>query len=505
MPQGARTAGSSATHRRRKVSCPGQSRRTKDNTVDRQLVHHLGSLVASNHESTEEMDAGARYLVQHFDIGILEDALNCLNPTLIPQRESNAASGSSPAHTIASAAAALRDLLTITECLKSNVAGLLPVKQSAIDSRVTNSLFWMQMGGCINVGVAVTVLGAIHGGADPVRIIRQTVEGGMLRNIAQCMAHMGNSPPASYAATGTYESLRYILQFMPIREVYAIASEDEDAILSSVAEAEYEWIHERLRGSFRRTRAALKHEMNFGKANACSNLKVGSVDPIPCTIVRAYLRFCQHVDLDVRSEMRDGHMRTCGNCHSVYYCSRACQEEDWYAYHSSECASNTESGSHPLPSFRRRIDQLTHIEALANALLPPLPELNLREIKQGTSDPSSPDPRLEFQRYRPDSSLAYYDCSDLAENQFYDFSGRLSLIYRDRTCWTYINGASEPRVQACVRDMENDPDSILLMEGVCAFNLQKIAFVLTKMKYNAMAGPAEAKYKVVGHVYRVAK
>ncbi|TEB19650.1 hypothetical protein FA13DRAFT_343073 [Coprinellus micaceus] len=30
-------------------------------------------------------------------------------------------------------------------------------------------------------------------------------------------------------------------------------------------------------------------------------------------------------------------LRTCGGCHSVFYCSRECQTQDWVDLHSREC------------------------------------------------------------------------------------------------------------------------------------------------------------------------
>ena len=125
-----------------------------------------------------------------------------------------------------------------------------------------------------------------------------------------------------------------------------------------------------------------------------------------------------------------------------------------------------------------------------------MPELQERKIAQDRDLP------LHQQRYQRSSTLACLDLSGYLHMSMTQFEPRVSINHRYADCWTYIDGPPSPRVDACVRAMEIDPDSIALMEVTFTLNLRHVGLLLVMLRYNPEA-PICQMYKAIGHAFRI--
>ncbi|KAF6765455.1 hypothetical protein DFP72DRAFT_867876 [Ephemerocybe angulata] len=181
---------------------------------------------------------------------------------------------------------------------------------------------------------------------------------------------------------------------------------------------------------------------------------------------------------------RDAAMKSCSACHSVFYCSSACQGVDWIAFHSKECRPLADQASimkeaGVWASFQTRRDQLIHIQTTANACLL-LPSVLDSMPLLGTGAPACGPLVILF--------------------DFVDITGPIApkpvpLDVREAV-W-------DARVQTYAKESKDDLGRIVLVEGIFPFTNLVQHYVLVKMRWNPEAPPG-SRYTVLSSVVRMA-
>ncbi|TEB03963.1 hypothetical protein FA13DRAFT_1750857 [Coprinellus micaceus] len=117
-----------------------------------------------------------------------------------------------------------------------------------------------------------------------------------------------------------------------------------------------------------------------------------------------------------RIPWKGSNFRRASKCHSVAYCSAACQQADWTRLHSKECSTlarryKDQKSIQAWPSVHRKWDILRFITAYANERFPSPKEIlkvtKLSHLTRRNADPSGPTTPLL--RFDPNSSVEFVD------------------------------------------------------------------------------------------------
>ena len=82
---------------------------------------------------------------------------------------------------------------------------------------------------------------------------------------------------------------------------------------------------------------------------------------------------------------------------------------------------------------------------------------------------------------------------------------RVSLKFTWQACWQYVNTKLfERRVEEFVRWVVDNPDGVILVEGVFALNVTHVVWVLAMVRYDPNASVGRM-YNIVGHAFRPAR
>ncbi|KAJ2914615.1 hypothetical protein MD484_g5805, partial [Candolleomyces efflorescens] len=201
------------------------------------------------------------------------------------------------------------------------------------------------------------------------------------------------------------------------------------------------------------------------------------------------------------SEVERGPM-ACSRCHTAIYCSEACQEDDWNAFHSKECKPlstiyQERKSTHDWISISVRQDHLAYIEYLANNLTTGAPKSSW----PFTNPPDFPIPDdSPIRPYHPTSTIMLLDTT---QYNILSACPRHPLRHHHHIFWRVINSqALEPRIQAFVKEAEERPDEVILVEGIFVYDGETSIFVLAKMSYDPER-PTRERYKVMNSLWRM--
>ncbi|KAF6765452.1 hypothetical protein DFP72DRAFT_867863 [Ephemerocybe angulata] len=215
------------------------------------------------------------------------------------------------------------------------------------------------------------------------------------------------------------------------------------------------------------------------------------------------IMFCsniKHWDTSSHSIRSAWTPKQCSRCHVTMYCSQECQEEDWIAYHSQDCQplahwySGLDDRHKSLISFEIRVDQLRHLELNANLELPHPP---LSKVPMpGALSQVPPDPSDKPYTCRPGSVIAVWDVISGTGVRL------VPLASYQETAWKSPDGKVDPRLPACVKEMEANPGRSILVEGIFPFiSDEKFIHLLVVMKALSLGG--QERYRIVTNVIRV--
>lgn len=103
------------------------------------------------------------------------------------------------------------------------------------------------------------------------------------------------------------------------------------------------------------------------------------------------------------------------------------------------------------------------------------------------------------QTYPADAAISVFD-TVVYDNPWPIRYHKLSLNTR-RATWGWINSVLDPRIQQCVRDVEDAPERFVMVEGIFPFTKEHSMYVFAKMEYQPTA-PKHETYAVVSSVFR---
>ncbi|KAF6755081.1 hypothetical protein DFP72DRAFT_897182 [Ephemerocybe angulata] len=191
-------------------------------------------------------------------------------------------------------------------------------------------------------------------------------------------------------------------------------------------------------------------------------------------------------------------LKRCSTCRVVMYCCEACQREDWSSFHARECRHlyrwyhDLTAQQKTILSFKARHDQLRYIEYLVNADLPvptsnheaPLirSESGILVCRLDPSEPSSPtDPAIEVFNFasRPGDIVVRTPRTPL--------SG-----YRECYWLGQDDNEVNPRLAMLESDsLLEDPQSVILAQGIFPFHTDKQSMHLLAKLRNALPSPPQ--------------
>ncbi|KAF6755093.1 hypothetical protein DFP72DRAFT_1169757 [Ephemerocybe angulata] len=319
--------------------------------------------------------------------------------------------------------------------------------------------------------------------SNPTNALKYLIRGGILPCI------VGNVPRVE-SLLGPSEAVQTLELMLPYvyhsRVFWAMTKNDDHALFrrpigdSLEADAIRRTIAD---WSERDTLAYAGKNVDGGPTMACSNIK--------------------HWDTSSHSVRQALTPKRCSRCRVAIYCSQACQEEDWNAYHSQDCRplaqwySGLEEIYTSLISFEARIDQLRHMELQANLHLPrpPLSKIPTPGIPRVSSQ-ALPDSSGEPYTCHPGSMIAWWDVVLGTDVRL------VPLASYQEAAWQSPDGKVDPRLTGCVKEMEADPGRSILMEGVFPFiSGEELIYVTVVMKWLSLGGQ-EAHYRIVTNVIR---
>ncbi|KAJ3512265.1 hypothetical protein NMY22_g15386 [Coprinellus aureogranulatus] len=170
-------------------------------------------------------------------------------------------------------------------------------------------------------------------------------------------------------------------------------------------------------------------------------------------------------------------IKTCSGCRVAYYCSKACQEEDWTNFHSKECSQLSKTDQ-ARPSARIEREKLTLLEVLANRFLPSLPNIIANQ-------PTDTDGYSKVHVF------------DLAGPLFRTTDKHKFAQYKSMTLGTYfktyetvVKDNVKGRIRQCAVDVKTNPKGTTLVAGT--FVTQRaIVSICAKMHYDAARAVGE--------------
>ncbi|KAF5335134.1 hypothetical protein D9611_010885 [Ephemerocybe angulata] len=320
--------------------------------------------------------------------------------------------------------------------------------------------------------------------SSPTKSLKYLIRGGIL----QCI---DGDIPRVESLLGTSKALRALQLVLPYlyhsKVFWAMTKNDDHALFRRPIGASQEAEALRMRVSDWSQWATLVHtgqNVDGGQIVTCSNIK--------------------HWDTSSHCVRPALTPKRCSRCHVAIYCSQECQEEDWIAYHSQDCRplahwySGLEDRNQSLISLEVRVDQLRHLELQVNLQLscPPLSKI------------PTPDTPRALSQVPPDSSGKPYTCLPDSVIAVWDIrSGTgvrlVPLASYQETAWKSPDGKVDPRLTACVKEMEADPGRSILVEGIFPFiSDEKFIHLLVVMKALSSGGQGP-RYRTVTNVIRV--
>jgi hypothetical protein len=131
---------------------------------------------------------------------------------------------------------------------------------------------------------------------------------------------------------------------------------------------------------------------------------------------------------------------------------------------------------------------------------------NLTSGVAKSSWPFTPPPKFDvpddpaIPEYHTSSTIALFDTT---QYNICSAAPLHPLRHHHHIFWRVINSkALEPRVRAFVKDMEEKPDEIILVEGIFVFDGDTSIFILAKMSFDAER-PLRERYEVVNSLWRM--
>ncbi|TEB23980.1 hypothetical protein FA13DRAFT_1392800 [Coprinellus micaceus] len=354
--------------------------------------------------------------------------------------------------------------------------------KKACENAVSDKNFWT----LVADGVGILVRGA----TTPIVLggVLQLLEGGIMSSVVDCAPHI--------TRPGSQEHLLSLVPFLYPRNGVRAAADRGDFDF---------WLHPLPEGTpamstqsivYGTYKKALSHAVSVAETETvsiCSNIKhqFDRVTGIPLS-----------------------NARICGRCHTVAYCSPQCQEEDWAACHSRECRElakryRENRNTRSWPSLHRKCDVLSILLGYANSSLPS--PTDLRSVEPSIIDYSSmgppKSPRL---RFKPTSSLAIFNYffdpyaidKDTAVIEVHERMG-LQSHFNPYAWWADEDECAPwlPRYQKFIDEVEQNGDTMVLIEGRFRVYKDLVLLAFALMKYAVDAGEGH-KYQVVCSIFR---
>ncbi|KAJ3538157.1 hypothetical protein NMY22_g5286 [Coprinellus aureogranulatus] len=187
-------------------------------------------------------------------------------------------------------------------------------------------------------------------------------------------------------------------------------------------------------------------------------------------------------------------LKTCAGCHGVIYCSVACQTKDWTEFHSKECpalAKNyvEETSGEVRTTARIMEDQLRFLDTYINSVCPAPSKVRAHcqkndidpclHFESSTHSPSQPNGVLH--QPGPFVSLIDYHANGKGLSFYpqFSFETRRSVIQAAPSARPWI-----PRMDKCARYMTDNPDTVILAEGIFKSSRHEgLMSVFAKMRY----------------------
>ncbi|KAJ3510425.1 hypothetical protein NMY22_g15983 [Coprinellus aureogranulatus] len=189
--------------------------------------------------------------------------------------------------------------------------------------------------------------------------------------------------------------------------------------------------------------------------------------------------------LPMDDSARYGAFKACSGCHAVYYCSNACQMEDWTRFHSKECSLLSQRPRQGCISARIEREKLALLEVLANRFLPHRHDV-LAEGRRRERTEAEVYGRVHVF----DLAGKLFRTADTVKFAEYTHMTLPSLFERYNTV---IKDHVKERIRQCALDVRSNPENAVLVAGM--FLAQRaVVTICAKMGYNSE--------RVVGERYR---
>ncbi|KAF6765515.1 hypothetical protein DFP72DRAFT_867977 [Ephemerocybe angulata] len=364
-------------------------------------------------------------------------------------------------------------------------SALSAIIRKAEAAGIDDDNFWVDVSTGANVLVRLFTMQS----GNPCAYVPKLIEGGILTCASMSLQHYDRRGVADFLSLldSPFQTLLYLHPFMYLSKCYAAAERQGDMFTMLPRRSNNpnaQLIQREIRSIFEHNRYTYGQRASK-KINMCANLK--------------------HPGFDEGHDLNGyfSALRTCGGCHAVNYCSEACQKQDWAGFHSQECPTlaldyRAAQSEMSWTSLRTRRDQLRWLEAHINTTLPGLDELTRTVPNEYRLKKTSvPWP----QSFKANSFITVID---LVSTLTPLIKGTHSLNAYYHSTWRHVKeeGPWTPRIEQCIRDMEERPNDILLMEGIFRFNSRKTMYTFMKLRYHALR-PKGERYTVMNSFYRL--